>query len=136
MNPKYRVIIVADRHFRQGLAGFPATEPIWIADTPHNRPIIDAAWKDKKDTNHLTGVTSYTTGESATQEDDVIELLPTIDEHHGVYSHSPAYDAVLIYGVSKSERLLEAFQGYGFSFHAESSESIEFRKQNHRDFRS
>jgi len=128
MNPANRITIVADYDFRQGLAGFPEAEPVWIADTPGNRVIIEKAWKDNKNFNHLTGVTSYKTGESANPEDDVIGLLPIIEEHHGYYSHTPPYDAVLIYGVSRSEKLFKAFQDYGFCLHTESKESIEFRR--------
>jgi len=43
MNPANRITIVADYDFRQGLAGFPEAEPVWIADTPGNRVIIEKA---------------------------------------------------------------------------------------------
>ena len=93
MKPAYRVHLIVDRAFAGRLDIIP--RPIWIADTPANRPAIEEAWNQKGTDTHLDGVTSYQPRSDDDISEEILDLLPTLEEHHGIFSHDPPMDALV-----------------------------------------
>jgi hypothetical protein len=49
MADPYKVRIVVDREFGEQLARLPRGEPVWIVDTPTNKPVVELLWKERPD---------------------------------------------------------------------------------------
>jgi hypothetical protein len=63
----------------------------------------------------LTGVTAVNDSADSTPEELAAEMLPTIDEHHGVCSANPPYDSLHVVGARMSADLLAAAGVFGLS---------------------
>jgi hypothetical protein len=51
----YKVYVVVDRQFGDRLAGLERGVPVWIVDTPTNKPVAQQLWKERPD----TGITTF-----------------------------------------------------------------------------
>jgi hypothetical protein len=94
MKPAYCVHLIVDRAFTVRLNDLP--RPVWIADTSANRPAIEEAWNQEGTETHLDGVTSYQPRTDNNISQEILDLISTIEEHHGVFSHDPQMDALKI----------------------------------------
>ena len=66
---------------------------VWVVDTPANRQAAEAVWASgPSDRTH--GVPTFKTYEGESIESSLINLLPIIDEHHGLRAEC-ATDVVL-----------------------------------------
>jgi hypothetical protein len=113
----YKVCVVVDRNFGERLAALPQGVPVWIVDTPANKPVAQLLWRDRKGT-HLTGITTFNDSDSSSSEDLFADQLDTIDLHHGSYSADPPYTQLEVLGAPLTERIRTALSEYGFNeFH-------------------
>jgi hypothetical protein len=56
---------------------------VWVVDTPANRQAAEAVWANgPSDRTH--GVTTFKTHEGESIESSLVNLLPVLDEHHGL----------------------------------------------------
>ena len=86
MTKPYRVFVVADREYGQGLTGLTQVGPVWSVDTPANRAVAGQIWDAERPPIHLQGITTFKCPEDGSPEDILINELDTIDRHHGQYS--------------------------------------------------
>jgi hypothetical protein len=120
----YKVRVVVDPTFGERLSSLPAGEPAWVIDSPLNTPVAQRLWRERKDENHLTGITTFKPGPNASTEEEVIRMLDTIEDHHGEYSADPPYSILEIVGCTDSERLHSALAQFGFHVEASSTGSV------------
>jgi hypothetical protein len=109
----YRVRIVVDSMFGDRLAELPADEPVWIINSPVNTPVAQRLWTERPDHNHLTAITTFRAA-SGNEEDDLLCILGTVDEHHGQYSADPPYSEIEVIGCCASEQIIAALSELGF----------------------
>ena len=126
----YRVHLVLEESFGHRLFDLPEREPVWITDTPGNREAVEERWKSPNSEDYLHGVTTYRPAVPERPAEEIIRLLPTIEEHHGEFAHDPPYDALKIHGFSDNQAIDAALREYGFAFHEKGEDYCEFRRPN------
>jgi hypothetical protein len=115
MAEAYRVFVVLDRDYGEGLYSLAQTGPVWIVDTPLNRAAAQILWSANPNRSHLDGVTTFKFGADSSSEDILINELDTIDLHHGIYSAGPPYTVIEAIGASISEKLTSKLSEFGFN---------------------
>lgn len=110
----YRVFVVVDRDYGQGLAELAQRGPVWIVDTPANRPVAAQIWAAEPKRSHLEGVTTFKFREGSSPEDILVDELHTIDDHHGTSSANPPYTIVEVIGTGISDRIKDELGEFGF----------------------
>ena len=114
----YKVCVVVDREFGERLAEIESGVPVWIVDTPANKPMAQRLWKEHPHESHLTGITTFNDWNPFSPEDLLIGELDMIDLHHGSYSTDTPYTISEVFGAPPSERIKAKLPEYGFNeFH-------------------
>ena len=111
---QYRVHVVLDPAFGKRLAHLPANEPVWIIKTPDNEVEVRAAWKQQKPGNHLTGITLFDSCDGD-PEAALLDVLGTVDLHHGEHSANPPYSILEVVGCPSSDPIRAALADVGFA---------------------
>jgi len=114
MTEPYRVFVVLDREYGQRLAELAQTGPVWIVDTPANRPAAKQIWAANPNRSHLDGITTFKFEEGSSSEDILIDQLDTIDLHHGTYSANPPYTILDVIGTAITAKLKTELSEFGF----------------------
>ena len=107
--------------------------PVWIAGTDANRRDAERVWTTNRNavqteyTSHTErgDLTTFVVNPNATPEDWFLGIFEMVAMHHDVYSHTPGYSAVEVFGVAPTPRieaLLAEYRltrvtpsGYGFT---------------------
>ena len=124
----YGVILVVDRGFGPRLQELPEGTPTWVVDSAANRPAIEAYRKSKKMGNHLTGLTSFTDFPQLSPAELAAEMMATIEEHHGVFSHTPAFSQLRVLGATIDPVLTAASEEIGFHLDSATAASLDFSR--------
>ena len=111
----YRVRIIVDPDFGEKSARLPVREPVWVVDSAANTPVAKRLRGEWAPTSHLDGVTVFTPFLTGGREQILLNVLDTVDLHHGHYSADPAYSEVEVYGVPLSDAMERAFRALGFT---------------------
>ena len=90
--------VVVDPCFGERLAALPSEEPVWIVQSPLNTPVAQRLWQEG-----WGALTCFQPGGEASGESDLIQMLGTIDLHHGVSDSS-----LEVIGCLPSERVRAA----------------------------
>jgi hypothetical protein len=120
----YKVYVIVDRNFGERLAALPEGMPVWIVDTPTNKPVAQMLWKERKDNDHLTGITTFSDNSSLSPEAILISQLDTIELHHGPYSADPPFTQFEMLGASLSEEIRAELFQFGFNEFQPTSEGF------------
>jgi hypothetical protein len=110
----YKVFVVVDREFGEKLSELEKGVPVWIVDTPINKPVVQRLWKERPDEDHLTGITTFNDAASLAPEDSLLSHLDTIELHHGVYSADPPYTVLEAFGAKLTGNAKSVLSEYGF----------------------
>lgn len=117
MRKEHRVGLVVDRHFGAQINPIARVFHVWVVESPDNTPVIYEIWRsNENDTSRdplESGVTSFQAGERDSPEDMCLEIIHTIDEHHGEYSHDPPWIEIEVFGVKLTEVIRSAFDAIG-----------------------
>jgi len=111
----HRVYVVVDREFGERLATLERGVPVWIVDTPTNKPVAQRLWNALPDGNHLTGITIFNDIESTSPDELLLAELDTIDLHHGRYSTALPYTVIEVIGAPLTVETKTALSAYGFN---------------------
>jgi hypothetical protein len=114
VNP-HRVAIVADRHFASELEALSRVMHVWVCASPSNKEAAQRIWASATGHDLESGVTTFDVRPTASPEEIVIDLLPTVDEHHGEYSHNPPWSILEIHGAPLTPTLKAALREFGVS---------------------
>ena len=118
----YKVYIVVDREFGEKLAELERGVPVWIVDTPTNKPVAQRFWNERPDENHLTGITTFNDLNSLSPEEMLLGHLDTIELHHGSHSADPPYTVIEVFGTQLTANAKSVLSEYGFNaFHITST---------------
>jgi hypothetical protein len=114
----HKVYVVVERAFGEQLASLPPGVPVWIVNTPSNRLVAEQLRRERKQEDHLTGITTFNDTKSLSPEDLLVSELDTIDLHHGSYSANPPYTVLEVFGAPLSGRVEAELSRFGFDeFH-------------------
>lgn len=111
----YSVLVVLDRSFGEKLLSLPAAVPVWVADTPSNRAEVERLWAAQPKDSHLTGLTLFQFAATASAEAMLIDLLPSLEEHHGPASTRTPYMRLEVIGAPLTEAVRSALRGFNFN---------------------
>jgi hypothetical protein len=115
----YKVCVIVDRKFGERLAEIESGVPVWIVDTPANKPVAQRLWKEHPHESHLTGITTFNDWDPFSPEDLLIGEFDIIDLHHGSYSADTPYTIFEVFGAQLSEKIKVKLAEYGFNeFHS------------------
>jgi hypothetical protein len=105
---KVHVSVASD--FGERLRSLPVDEPIWVADTRVNNPVIKEIRAERK-----SGITSFRIDEKTNPDDWLVSILDEIDLHHGEHSRFPPYKSLCVSGTELSAELRGELESYGFN---------------------
>jgi hypothetical protein len=97
--------VIVDPEYRGDLKALAETRLVWIVDTPHNRPAIDACWAIGKQAN-LCEVNRYTEPD-ADREENLINIIISMDTHY-------RYFGFVVHGAIPSPSLVRRMAEWGF----------------------
>jgi hypothetical protein len=118
----YKVYVVVDREFGEKLAELERGVPVWIVNTPTNKPVAQRFWNERPNENHLTGITSFNDLNSLSPEEILLSHLDTIELHHGSHSADPPYTVIEVFGAQLTPNTKNVLSEYGFdAFHTNST---------------
>jgi len=109
----HKVAVVLDREFGEKLVELSKTIHVWACGSLLNRQAAERIWSDGSAHNHEFGVTVFNISEGDTSESMFLNHLGAIDEHHGMYSHDPAWSVLEVYGSTPTLAMKEALKDYG-----------------------
>jgi hypothetical protein len=126
----YKVYVVVDREFGEKLAQLERRVPVWIVDSPTNKPVVQRFWNERPNESHLTGITTFHNIDALSPGDMLQRQLDTIELHHGPYSANPAYSVIEVLGTQLTAAAKNGLAEYGFDeFHITSTGFVAIRSK-------
>ena len=110
--PPTRVAIVVDSDFGSLLAHLAEYQHVWVVDTPPNRRAAEQIWAGGAN-SPACGVTTFKVDPAMSSDVWVEELLPTVDEHHGLRTDWAADVELEVRGTNLTPGLRVALQAFG-----------------------
>jgi hypothetical protein len=120
----YSVAVVLDSEFGERLSELVRADPVWILDTPINQAVAMRFWSEHQELDHLEGVTTFKSVDGLSTEDALINIVDTVDLHHGIHHANPPYTVLRIVGTSLTERIKSELSQYGFDEFYETPEGF------------
>jgi hypothetical protein len=117
----YKVYVVVDREFGEKLSELEKGVPVWIVDTPTNKPVAQRFWNEHPDESHLIGITTFNDLLSLSSEEMLLGRLDAIELHHGSHSADLPYTVIEVFGTQLTANAKNVLSEYGFNeFHVSS----------------
>ena|SRR5579883_2351236 len=101
-----KVEVIVDPSFRGDLIALATRRPVWIVDTPDNKPLIDATWSVGKDAS-LCEVSRYPVRDASDRKGNLLMMLGDLDDHQGTYD-------LVVHGLQPNADLTRELQDEGF----------------------
>jgi hypothetical protein len=130
MKSPYRVFVIVDPEFGERLMSLPKDEPAWIMKSETNTPALIRLLRERPSSNHLTGITTFDRNLELTPEEELMDLLWTIDLHHGEHSAKPPYSILQVNGCTPSADIRSALAEFGFGIESPSEDGFIAVRQN------
>jgi hypothetical protein len=112
--PMKKVAIVLDPDYGNKLASLAAGAHVWIVDTPANRAAASEYWAQNARHKVESGVTTFKFSENASRLETCLDILATVDLHHGEYSSNPPYSELEVIGLPLTDKAKSAIKDLGF----------------------
>lgn len=90
-----------------------ALHPVWIVESPANRPVIEAVWSQRRLDKVPREVTIFRAIDGMSPQEHVAALLGTIDAHHGPGVQHPAFVTLVVEGAAPDDRLRDVLRSHG-----------------------
>ena len=110
----YKVCVIVDRNFGAQLNEFERGVPVWIVESPDNKPVVQRLWQERTAESHLEGITIFADSAGLSAEEILLGELDTIDLHHGIHSANPPYTVLEIVGVNLTVSVKTELVSLGF----------------------
>ena len=107
------VAIVLDPEFGSRLFAVAELHPVWVVDSPANRPVIEAVWTQRRQDRVVREVNVFRAIDGLSPAEHVSALLRSIDAAHGPGAQNPPYRLLMVEGVSADEALTSALLARG-----------------------
>jgi hypothetical protein len=99
--------------------------PVWVVETPDNKKACKRLWQGRPNRDHREkgAVTSYKVGDAEDRVANLLNVLPTLEEHHGAISDDqfsfPKGFTLEVIGLTPTDKVTETLREYGFSLFPE-----------------
>jgi hypothetical protein len=110
----YKVFVVVDRKFGEQVSKLDQSAPIWIVESPDNKPVVQRLWHERPSGSHLDGITIFAASADLSAEETLLGELGTIDLHHGIHSANPPHTVLEIFGAPLTARIKNELEPHGF----------------------
>ena len=107
------VAIVLDPDFGAELHQLSAQMPVWIVDSPGNRPAIEAEWTRRRRDGVERELSVFRSIEGFSASDHLAALLKTIDAAHGATVQDPPLRTLLVFGAVADDTAKAAVRAIG-----------------------
>ena len=105
--------LVVDPAFGARLEDLARRMHVWVLRSADNERAARRLRRDDSPHSLESGLTLFgSPGDTA--EDACVEIVGTVEEHHGEYSHDPPLDAIEVFGIQPTPPIREALAAYGF----------------------
>jgi hypothetical protein len=123
------VLVIVDPIFGEKLRTVPAGQPVWIAMSPTNEPVVRSLWAASQlPPDHLTGITGFRFDGGVSAEDRLLAELYAIDLHHGPYSSPSPYTEIAVKGARPTADVRADLSKFGFSDFRETEDGFTARR--------
>jgi hypothetical protein len=109
----YKVALVVDKDFGEKLLELASRLHVWVCSTPQNRKLAAVFWAEQAAHSLECGLTTFKVDDGHSPEEMCVNIIGTIDLHHGEFSHNPAWSVLEVYGAQHTPKVEEAFKKYG-----------------------
>jgi hypothetical protein len=113
MTAVHRVAIVVAPTFAADLENMAADRHVWTLRVPEYERVAKQRWSTAEADGLESGITLFN-GSGLTGEAEFMQIFSTVEEHHGVYSHTPAVSEVEVIGARPSVEVRAELSAYGF----------------------
>jgi hypothetical protein len=108
------VVVVLDPNFGERLRELWKRQPIWIAMSPANAPVVQALRAAAPNTDYRSGITGFPHSDSRAAAERFLDMLSDIELHHGPYSTSTPYTRLKVIGAHLTPAIRAALCDLGF----------------------
>ena len=109
------VTLVFDPTFADSIEKLVSCIPIWIVMSAANEPKIREWWAGNPGSHYRSGITGFRHSSESNTERRFLELLESIELHHGVSSFPSPYTSLNVIGMPFTEVARSALSDIGFS---------------------
>ncbi len=122
-----RLLVVLDPSFGERLHDVRPDQPVWVAESAANTPVVKALWASPRYEHYLTDVTLFTTKDPG-GERGFLGQIDTIDLHNGPYSTEASYTCLEVVGVTLSLNIEGQLRALGFTNFSTTSDGFTARR--------
>ena len=119
------VAVVVDPDFGEALLSLAEQQHVWICDSARNHEHAYAVWRKQPSHSLERGVTTFDWDRNASAEHAFLDLLETVDLHHGRTSHSPGWRRLRVFGARATPEVRAALAVFGAHVVAEGTNDFE-----------
>ncbi|HEX2781587.1 MAG TPA: hypothetical protein VHM30_18935 [Gemmatimonadaceae bacterium] len=105
--------IVLDPEFGAQLFALAERHPVWVVDSPTNRPIIEALWSQRRHEKEPREVNVFRAIDGVSPADHVLALLRSVDAAHGPAVQEPPFATLIVDGAALDDALIAALRARG-----------------------
>jgi hypothetical protein len=106
---QHSVAIVVDTAFGANLEKLAERVHVWVIDTPDNRAVAERMWARAGGRYSLnSGITTFQAVLNGGPEQNVAEVLATVEEHH------PTCDRIEVFGAQPESVVRAEFETWGY----------------------
>ncbi|MEA2136831.1 MAG: hypothetical protein QOC68_4741 [Solirubrobacteraceae bacterium] len=113
MNAAHRVAIVVAPTFAFELARAADDRHVWALRVPEYERVAEERRATARGDDLDSGITLFNGG-GLSPEAELVEIFPTIEEHHGEYSHTPALSEIEVFGAHPTSEVRAELSTCGF----------------------
>ena len=117
------VTLVVDPQYGQLGKAKAELGPLWMIDSPHNRPVIEELWSNRGSTP-ANAPTYFDAVAGRSAEEAAVALIGTVIDHH------PGWQTLEVIGAPPSAMILDEFRQYAIGSVKETPRGFVFSKHS------
>lgn len=109
------VFSILDTLFSEKVVALSADYPVWIIDSPLNRPVVHQLWQQSRQGD--LSLTIFNNTQDVSIEDKLLGIFLAVDEHHGETSFcsEEAYTRLTVLGLPPTREVEELLADIEFA---------------------
>jgi hypothetical protein len=113
LNPGHRVAIIVAPTFAVELEQVADERHVWALRLPEYEHVAQERWSAASGDVLESGITLFK-GSGLSPEAELVEIVGTIELHHGEYSHTPPLSEIEVFGARPTAEVQAELSAYGF----------------------
>ncbi|HSE15699.1 MAG TPA: hypothetical protein VLB46_01520 [Pyrinomonadaceae bacterium] len=109
-----KVALVLDPDYGDKLRVLANMAHVWVVDTPPNRAVAAEYWSEHPTSGPESGITIFKVSDVDSRFENCVNIIETIDLHHGPYSSDPPYSVLEVIGLPLTDEAKAALEDLGF----------------------